>query len=258
MRQLDSPAPQWIKNEKLTINSLVRFLDLGPKQWFRVPEHILQSHGFEKASRTLQACFCKQILELSQGSLSHLIPCVDMEDLNRRYRAHFQSIQWSSMQEQPRGLKDSIFQPLTTSRLQGEPPLSPGQRCQNVHVGAGRFAELPCLVPTLMLVAAKKLENATTVLLENCGTVLQRGGQEPSHKRADLYCVASDGAWALDVRVVSGTGQIRKLPVDADKAKMHECGCANGHLLHAVRFIPVAVHASAYIGGVCYQISPCA
>ena len=44
LRQLDLPVSQWTSSEQQAMNRLVRFLDDGPGQWFRMPEDMLKAH----------------------------------------------------------------------------------------------------------------------------------------------------------------------------------------------------------------------
>ena len=184
-----------------------------------------------------------------------------MEDLNHRYRAHFQSVLWSALRERPGGVKDTIFQHLVTTGLQGGPSLLPGQTYQNMHMGARDVCGAPMSHTHAYACGRKEVGERHNNLARKFrdlavldgwrahtevgeqSVVIQHPSQEPSYKRAALHCVSADGeAWALDVRVVSGTGQIRNLLADAERAKNHECGCASGRLPHGVKFIPFVAH----------------
>ena len=188
----------------------------------------------------------------------------EREDPHHRYRATFQSVLWSGMQEMPGTLRDSIFQHVTNSRLQGGPSLATDQRCQNVHVGARDVCGAPMTLCHPYACCRKEVgerhNNIARKLRNLCvlagwraqceqSVYIQRPNQEPTMKRADLYTVSGAGeAWALDVRVVSGSGQIRNLLADAERSKMHEYGCVNGYLVHGVRFVPFVLHTSGFLG----------
>ena len=261
-RQLDHVVGAWSADERDLILHLQGYLQGDIHEWFKQPAHILQGHGFAKAARTLMRVHANQLREqLSNSPFARwMIQDSDSSPVTS-LQASFATALCHLASAEVAPLPDAVFQHFVSTRFETL-QVPADAKCANLHHGARR----PCGA-TLSRIHAynccrKEIGERHSALAwcwqrlcEQAGwrayreqAVLVWKNEAIAHKRADVYAVASDGTQhALDVKVVSGDGELATLLLEGEKAKLSEYSCPTGILPEGVKLAPLVAHAKGFL-----------